>query len=241
MIEVRQLTKRFGHKTVLAGLDLHAPPGSLVALLGQNGSGKTTLLRILSGLLKPGSGQVLLQGTPLNETSQSERQNWGVVLHQPLLYEHLSATENLRFYADLYGLSQANQRIAVLLEQVGLERAANSLVRTYSRGMKQRLALARALLPKPQLLLLDEPYSGLDQESSLALNQLLQEELALGHTVLMTTHELGYALQVATRFDLLARGRIAASQPANQLSLDGLQAWYQQTLESLQANKGGAA
>ncbi len=241
MIEVRQLTKRFGHKTVLSDLDLHAPPGSLVALLGQNGSGKTTLLRILSGLLKPGSGQVLLQGTPLNETSQSERQNWGVVLHQPLLYEHLSATENLRFYADLYGLSQANQRIAVLLEQVGLERAANSLVRTYSRGMKQRLALARALLPKPQLLLLDEPYSGLDQESSLALNQLLQEELALGHTVLMTTHELGYALQVATRFDLLARGRIAASQLANQFSLDSLQAWYQQTLESLQTNKGGAA
>ena len=172
---------------------------------------------------------------PANEISHLTP-TWAI-LHTPAL-RNLSATENLRFYP-----TDATQQttIAALLEQVGLERAAGSLVRTYSRGMKQRLALARALLPKPQLLLLDEPYSGLDQESSLALNQLLQEELALGHTVLMTTHELGYALQVATRFDLLARGRIAASQPANQLRLDGLQAWYQQTLGSLQANKGGAA
>jgi len=107
--------------------------------------------------------------------------------------------------------------------------------------MKQRLALARALLPKPQLLLLDEPYSGLDQESSLAFNQLLHEELALGHTVLMTTHELGYALQVATRFDLLARGRITDSKPTKQLSLDSLQAWYQQTLSPEQGTKGGVA
>ncbi len=210
-IAVSRLTKRFGLKTVLRRLDFTAEQGEFVALLGPNGAGKTTFLRILASLSRPTAGKVRIGGAPLPQEAAAVRRRLGVVSHQPLLYGDLTAEENLRFFARLYGLSEPGQRITEVLELVGLARRRHDLVRTYSRGMQQRLAIARAILHDPEVLLLDEPYTGLDQDASAMLDAVLHEVAAQGRTVVMTSHDLSRVAALASRFDVLARGRIAAS------------------------------
>ena len=211
MIETRALAKAFGLKLVLRGVDLAVEPGELAVLLGPNGAGKTTLLRILSTLSRPSAGLVRIAGYALPAGADEARQRLGVVSHHPLLYGDLTAEENLRFYARLYGLHDPAERIAQGLKQVGLSARRRDLVRTYSRGMQQRLALSRAMLHKPQVLLFDEPYTGLDQEASDMLDDLLRAASAQGCTILMTTHDLARGLALATRVFILARGKVAFS------------------------------
>jgi heme exporter protein A len=211
MIETRSLAKTFGLKPVLMGVDLEIARGEFVALMGPNGAGKTTLLRLLATLARPTLGSVRVAGFTLPAQAQEVRRRLGVVAHQPLVYGDLTAEENLRFYARLYGLDHPAARIHTLLEQVGLAARRRDLVRTYSRGMQQRLALARAMLHAPQVMLLDEPYTGLDQEAATMLDGLLRELAAQGCTVLMTTHDLVRGLALADRVLVLARGRIVYS------------------------------
>jgi heme exporter protein A len=211
VIEVRALVKAFGLKPVLRGLNLHLDPGEFVALLGPNGAGKTTLLRVLASLARPTVGSVALAGRHLPAEAAAVRRLLGFVSHQPLLYGDLTAEENLRFYARMYGVEDSARRIDEVLALVGLDRRRRDRVREYSRGMQQRLAIGRAVLHQPQILLFDEPHTGLDQEASAMLDQVLREVASQGRTVLMTSHDLLRSSELATRIDILSGGVIARS------------------------------
>jgi heme exporter protein A len=230
MIEVKKLVKRFGLKTVLRGLDFTVQPGEFVALLGPNGAGKTTFLRILSSLSRPSMGSVDIAGYSLPSQAAAVRARLGVVSHLPLLYNDLTAEENLSFYARMYGLTQQEARIKEVLEMVGLEQRRNDLVRTFSRGMQQRLAIGRAVLHDPDVMLFDEPYTGLDQDASSMLDDVLQTVAGQGRTVVMTSHDLARAEDLATRFDILSRGVITASSTREGLGKDNLLTFYKQAL-----------
>ncbi|MCX6070006.1 MAG: heme ABC exporter ATP-binding protein CcmA [Chloroflexi bacterium] len=209
-------------KPVLRGVDFRAERGEFVALLGPNGAGKTTMLRILASLSRPTLGEVRVAGYVLPGQASEVRRLLGVVSHQPLLYGDLTAEENLRFYARMYGLSDVKRRVDQTLNTVGLEARRRDLVRQFSRGMQQRLAIGRALLHDPQVMLLDEPYTGLDQDASAMLDGLLRQVAAGGRTVVMTSHDLPRAADLATRIDVLSRGAIAASIPQGQITSAGL-------------------
>ena len=217
MIETRSLRKSFGLRPVLRGVDLEVAPGECLALLGPNGAGKTTLLRILATLTKPTAGLVRVAGLPLPAAAGEVRRRLGVVAHHTLLYSDLSAFENLQFYARLYALADAGPRIAAVLEQVGLAGRRHDLVRTFSRGMQQRLAIARALLHNPEVLMFDEPYTGLDPQAGEMLDQVLVAARRTGRTTLLTTHDLSRALALADRVAILARGAIVFSAACRDL------------------------
>jgi len=228
MIDIRGLVKAYGLQPVLRKLDLTIARGEFVALLGPNGSGKSTLLRQLAGLTQPTAGTITIGGWELPREAAAVRAQIGMVSHKLLLYDNLTARENLTFFARLYNIpaDEAKTRMEALLERVGLARRGDDLVRTYSRGMQQRLSIARALLHRPHVLLMDEPYTGLDQDASLVLDTLLNEAHAEGHTIVMTTHELGRAATLPTRVLILSRGVVGYDQPTTGLTPSSLAAIY---------------
>ena len=230
MITVKKLVKRFGLKTVLRGVDFDVQPGEFVALLGPNGAGKTTFLRILASLSRPSLGDVSIAGYRLPQEASQVRARLGVVSHLPLLYGDLTAEENLRFYARMYNISNAELRVTEVLGMVGLEARRRDLVRTFSRGMQQRLAIGRAVLHDPEVVLFDEPYTGLDQDASAMLDDVLKTVAAKGRTVVMTSHDLARAEDLATRFDILSRGVISASASRKELKKTNLLSFYKQAL-----------
>lgn len=232
MIEVRKLVKRFGLKTVLRGLDFTVEPGEFVALLGPNGAGKTTFLRILASLSRQTLGDVRIAGYKLPAQAGSVRRRLGVVSHLPLLYGDLTAEENLRFYGRMYGVPDQQQRISEVLELVGLAGRRRDLVRTYSRGMQQRLAIGRAVLHDPEVMLFDEPHTGLDQDASNMLDGVLREVAARGRTVVMTSHDLARAGDLASRFDVLSHGVIGASIRRNEIEPNQLLAFYREAIQN---------
>lgn len=232
MIDVSGLGKRFGLHVVLNGLDFHAGAGEFVALLGPNGVGKTTFLRILASLSRPSLGSVRLAGYALPNEAAAVRQQLGFVSHLPLLYGDLTAEENLKFYGQLYAVENLPRRIGDVLELVGLAKRRQDLVRTFSRGMQQRLAIGRAILHEPKILLLDEPYTGLDQDASMMLDDTLRQVTARGQSVVLTSHDLIHAAEMASRFDVLSHGHICASTSRENLPQDGLLAFYRRALEA---------
>jgi heme exporter protein A len=230
MIEVRKLVKRFGLKTVLRGLDFQVEAGEFVAVLGPNGAGKTTFLRILASLSRPTLGDVRIAGHLLPAQASAVRRRLGVVSHQPLLYGDLSAEENLRFYGRMYSVSGLDRRVDEVLELVGLAARRRDLVRTFSRGMQQRLAIGRAVFHDPEVMLFDEPHTGLDQDASTMLDKVLSEVAARGRTVVMTSHDLARTADLATRFDVLSRGMIVASASRSEIQADRLLAFYREAV-----------
>jgi len=230
MIEVKKLVKRFGLKTILRGLDFSVESGEFVALLGPNGAGKTTFLRVLATLSRPSMGQVKVAGHQLPDEAAHVRAKLGVVSHMPLLYPDLTAEENLRFYGRMYGIGNMEARITEVLGMVGLENRRKDLVRTFSRGMQQRLAIGRAVIHDPEVMLFDEPYTGLDQDASEMLDDVLRSVAAEGRTVVMTSHDLVRAEDLATRFDILSRGVITASATQKELQNSNLLTFYRQAL-----------
>lgn len=212
LLEVRGLTKGYGGPPVLRGVDLVLHPGQALALLGPNGAGKSTLLRLLAGLHKPQRGEILLAGEPLRSDDAEHRRLLGFVSHELLLYAGLSARENLRFTASLFGLRDAGRRIEEALAAVGLDWVGPRPVRAMSRGMTQRLTTARALLHEPRLLLLDEPMTGLDPAGIRGLEEILVRFREGGGAVLMTTHDLAHVTPVATRVTFLRAGRLAGEE-----------------------------
>ena len=231
MIEVRRLVKRFGLKTVLHGLDFKAESGEFVALLGPNGAGKTTFLRILASLSRQTLGEVRIAGYKLPAQAGSVRRRLGVVSHLPLLYGDLTAEENLRFYGRMYGVPDLHRRISDVLELVGLAGRRRDLVRTFSRGMQQRLAIGRAVLHDPEVMLFDEPHTGLDQDACNMLDNVLREVAARGRTVVMTSHDLARAADLASRFDVLSRGVIRASTSRDEIEPNQLLAFYRDAIQ----------
>jgi heme exporter protein A len=204
-LEVR---KTFEFKPALRGASLTIPAGATVALLGPNGAGKTTLLRILATLTRPSAGEVTIDGLDLRRDAQDIRRRIGYLGHQPLLYDELTAEENLDFFARVYGVRDRQARMGALLERVGLRHKAKDRARDLSRGQTQRLALARALLHEPSLLLLDEPDAGLDEQGVTLLEEILRERAAVGQTAVFTTHDLAWGLSVADQAVALVGGRV---------------------------------
>jgi heme exporter protein A len=230
MITVRKLVKRFGLKSVLRGMDFSVEPGEFVAILGPNGAGKTTFLRILASLSRPTLGAVTIAGYSLPNQAAAVRRRLGVVSHLPLLYGDLTAEENLRFYARMYNLSYVEKRVTDVLELVGLTPRRHDLVRIFSRGMQQRLAIGRAVLHDPEVMLFDEPHTGLDQDACQMLDTVLREVAARGRTVVMTSHDLARVADLASRFDVLSRGIITASVQRLQIEPNNLLAFYRQSI-----------
>src|SRR5689334_16567098 len=199
--------KFYGDYPALRDISLTVPPGRCLALIGRNGAGKTTLLRMLAGYSRPGKGQVSIFGKSPRETDT--RQRIGVIGHGIAVYDELSAIENLRLFGRLYRLPDPERAASEWLERTGLERVRDGLVREFSRGMRQRLAVARAFLHGPSLLLMDEPFTALDDRAIAVLQSVLRDAMAAGRTVIMSTHQLREALDLATQVALINRGRIA--------------------------------
>jgi heme exporter protein A len=209
-IEARRLSKVYGRQRALNGVDLTLAAGQITALLGPNGAGKSTLVGILATLVTPTSGEVLYGGRELDEDL---RGTIGVIAHESLCYADLTGRENLEFFARLYHVADPRRRAAEMLGRVGLEHAAGRAARTYSRGMLQRLAVGRALMHRPKVLLADEPFTGLDRAGVELLAQLLDEERAAGALVVVVTHDFDLIAPLADRIIVLHRGKIAHDGP----------------------------
>jgi heme exporter protein A len=220
-LSAKGLTARYpgqpASAAALLDLSLELEPGERLLLLGPNGAGKSTFIRVFAGLMHATAGDALVLGKP----PRSARQLLGVVSHATFLYDELTALENLRFYAELYGVGDARQRSTMLLERVGLADMANERVGRLSRGQQQRVTIARALLHDPPVLLLDEPDTGLDVAAFALLEELIRH-----HTVVMTTHDLAHGLRLGTRIGVLSKGSLvheqAGASPADAPALSEL-------------------
>ena len=208
LVRCEHIEKRFGHKRVLRDVSFSVAAGEVLSLLGANGSGKTTLLRIIASLDRPDKGEVWLGPVPLSTAAHEIRRYIGVVAHAPLLYDRLTGAENLQFFARLYDLQEPHRRIEQLLRTLELWRWRDSSVRTYSRGMSQRLAIARALLHDPPVVILDEPDTGLDRESLKRMAELIGQLRKRNRAVLVTTHSMERAVAWADSVVELRAGRL---------------------------------
>ena len=224
VISVRKLTKNYGRFRALHRVDLDISRGTFVALFGPNGAGKSTLLSIISGLVRPSQGMVMVDGVDISQHSDGFRgQHIGVLSFNTYLYDEMTVMENLRFYGDLYQIKNPKDRIEELLNTVGMESRSGSPVGTLSQGMRQRVALARSLLHDPDILLLDEPYTGLDQDALIMLKMVLAER---NKTVLLVTHDLPRGLESADRVAILNRGRLVFDAGAADLAIDEFEQTY---------------
>jgi heme exporter protein A len=227
-LEIQGVYKYYGDFPALRDVAIHVIPGSTVALLGRNGAGKTTLLRIIAGLSKPSQGTVNIFGS--NVRDDAARRRIGVLGHGISLYEELSAYENLTMFARLYGIDQPQKTANVWLERTGLDRVRDGLVREFSRGMRQRLAVARAFLHDPDVLLFDEPFTALDDRAIAILQNLLSDAHQKGRTIILSTHQLKEALVLATHVALIRSGEIAYAGERTQQMVDDT-GWLYRTYE----------
>ena len=234
MIEITNLNKYFGRHAVLNGINLVIEQGEFVALIGPNGAGKTTLLRLLGTICTPTSGRIILSGLSLPARAVEARRLIGMVASQPLLYADLTARENLLFYCRLYGVEDAKTLCECMLAQVGLTGQADEPVRVLSSGMQQRLAIGRALVHNPSLLLLDEPFNGLDQDAGQMLTDLLHTLQNEGKTILLASHDLSGMGSLASRFIILDRGEVKADLQQSALPQGGLLNAYRTALSQVQ-------
>jgi heme exporter protein A len=206
-VAVEGVWKYYGDYPALRDIRIEIAEGSCLALIGRNGAGKTTLLRIIAGFSRAQRGQIRISGKEPREAET--RRHVGFIGHGIAVYDELSALENLVLFGKLYGLADPRKSAEEWLERTGLERVRNGLVREFSRGMRQRLAVARAFLHEPSVLLLDEPFTALDDRAIAVLQRLLREALAAGKTAVLSTHQLREALELASHVALLSRGQLA--------------------------------
>lgn len=212
LLEARGLARSFGALRVLRGVDLAVRAGEMLAVAGPNGAGKTTLLRLLAGLMRPTEGEVRVMGRRLTRSEPEARRGIGLLSHQTFLYDDLTSQENLTFVARLYGLPDPAAAARDALEEVGLTHRARDPVRQLSRGLMQRAAIARALLHQPSVLLLDEPFTGLDAPSAARFRELLAAQLTRGRALVLVTHHLAEAWELAGRVAVLVGGRWALEE-----------------------------
>ena len=210
--------KSMDDRPILRNITMEIPTGTFIALLGANGAGKSTLLNLFSTLTIPDSGALTLFGKSVREEPSAVRSRIGLISHQPMLYRELSARENLELFGNLYGVADVRQRAADLLHRVGLSARANDPVKAFSRGMTQRVAIARALMHDPELILADEPFSGLDNPSSQMMEAMLRMLHEGGRTIILVNHDIDQSLRLAQRIAVLQQGRLALDQPADTLT-----------------------
>jgi heme exporter protein A len=223
---VRDLRKDYGSLEALRGLDLRVEPGVFLTIFGPNGAGKTTLMKVLATLTRPTEGSALVGGRDVVREAAAVRKRVGVISHNTYLYAQLTAIENLEFYAGMYRVPAGRQRALMLLKKMDLLNRMNDRVGTYSRGMQQRLSVARALLHDPELLLLDEPYTGLDQHASRVLAEVLEGLRDGNRTVIMTTHNLQEGLAGCDRAAILVEGQLVFDRGVAEIDPSGFQNTY---------------
>jgi heme exporter protein A len=219
-IRLRGVTKTFGATVALRGVDLEIPAGSYVALMGANGAGKSTLLKVVAGLAVPTKGTVTIAGVEMRRAGPRLRAKVGVVAHESMLYPDLSARENLRFHARLFGVRDAARAIRETAELLGVDRVLDRPVRSLSRGTKQRVALTRALLHDPSVILLDEPYTGLDEAAAAALSAMLEDLATASRVILVTLHDVARAISGPRRLVVLSDGRVVLDAPTDDRETD---------------------
>lgn len=226
------LKKSYGNFDALRGVNLKIKKGEFYTLFGPNGAGKTTLIKVLATLTDPTAGELSMFNCDAKKEVQEIRSNLGVISHDPYLYENLTAYENIKFFGDLYGLKDIQNRASVVIKQVGLESRSHDLVRTFSRGMKQRLTVARAIVHEPNILLLDEPYTGLDQHGAKIFGDMLSELKTQNRTILMTTHNIEEGLDLSDRVGILTKGKIIFDSPTNQIDANNFKDLYISKVEN---------
>lgn len=226
IIETKGLVKKFGFRTVLRKVDLSLKKGDFLALFGHNGAGKTTLIRILCSLMRPTSGEVRVAGFDPVHEREDLCKTIGIISHQSFLYNNLSALENLRFYGKMYDVPDLKNRIETLLKQVGLIEFQDDPVQTFSRGMQQRLSVARAIIHDPLILFLDEPYTGLDQHGAEDLRNLLKNFQNQGKTILMTSHDIDRGLELCNQSAILKSGRLVFKEKMTTVLKDDFKQIY---------------
>jgi heme ABC exporter ATP-binding subunit CcmA len=229
IIEAQGLTKSFGNHLAINGVDLKVGKGESVVIFGPNGAGKTTLIKVLATIMNPTSGSLLIDGMSPKDDAEKIRRRIGVITHQTFLYSTLTAYENLEFYCRLYEVPRARERIHAVAEMVSMTSRLHDRVGTLSRGMQQRLSIARSLLHQPTLMLLDEPETGLDQQAISVLQQVLQAADGQKRTVILTTHNLERGLEFSDRLLILSRGKICCDRPTRGMDMAGLRETYQQS------------
>jgi heme exporter protein A len=229
IVEVTDLTREFGPRRAVAGVTFSLSSGDCLALFGPNGAGKTTLLRVLAGLLKPTSGSARISGIAL-PGGPVARSRVGLISHHTMLYEALSARENVSFSAALYGVRDADARVEDSLRRMSMLERADASIRSLSRGMQQRVSIARAMVHAPQLVLADEPYSGLDENGARALTALLKELRSAGTAIIVVTHNLVEGLSLATHAAVMQRGKFVRYDPARSIDPKSYAATYREVL-----------
>lgn len=225
-IEVRHLRKAFGTLKAVDGIDFELKQGEFLTVFGPNGAGKTTLIKILSGLTQPTSGTARVAGFDVTEGHPEMRKEIGVISHSTALYADLTSLENLMFFARMHGLEQPEEKALKVIEEVGLSPRRNDRVRTFSRGMLQRLSIARAVLHDPAILFLDEPFTGLDLHASNVLKEHLQRLHDQSRTILMTTHDISCGLEMCDKVALQVQGKFAFLENISDVDKDRFESMY---------------
>ena len=228
-ITAKDLTKSFGSRLALRGIDLKLRRGCNLTIIGPNGAGKTTLLKVLATVMRPSSGDVVIDGIDLKNNAEEARARIGLVLHQSFLYGNLTAYENLEFYSRMYNVTGFRERIYQVATMVGMTSRLHDRVNTLSRGMQQRLSIARALLHRPTILLLDEPEAGLDQQAVSMLWDMLKAEKGT-RAIILTSHNLERGLEVCDRLAILHQGKIVFQGKRETLDLINLKQIYQKSI-----------
>lgn len=228
-IETKKLTKVFGDRKALDKVSIEVPEGAFLSIFGPNGAGKTTLVRTLATLSRATSGTALVAGFDAKEEPDKVREHIGLISHNPMLYPDLTAMENLMFTAQLYGVVNAEERVRELLRAVELDHRRFDVVRTFSRGMTQRLSIARALMNDPDVVFLDEPYAGLDPHAVEIFDGLI-EHLRDGRTFIMVSHDLQKGFDVCTHALVLARGRVVSYAPKEDIDFEQFRQLYRETV-----------
>ena len=228
-IETKKLTKVFGDRKALDKVSIEVPEGAFLSIFGPNGAGKTTLVRTLATLSRATSGTALVAGFDAKEEPDKVREHIGLISHNPMLYPDLTAMENLMFTAQLYGVVNAEERVRELLRAVELDHRRFDVVRTFSRGMTQRLSIARALMNDPDVVFLDEPYAGLDPHAVEIFDGLI-EQLRDGRTFIMVSHDLQKGFDVCTHALVLARGRVVSYATKEDIDFEQFRQLYRETV-----------
>ena len=227
--DIRGLKRSFGHFQALRGIDLRVDHGECLAIFGPNGAGKTTMIKVLATVMRPSGGEVFVDGLDLRSHAEDIRRRIGVVTHQTFLYGNLTAYENLDFYAKLYDVPDREKRIREVVAQVGMTSRIHDRVGTFSQGMQQRISIARSVIHQPDIMLLDEPESGLDQEAvSLLWETLRGDGRRRRRTILLITHSLERGLDVCDRLVILDRGQLVYQSSGATLDDAGLRDAYRQ-------------
>jgi heme exporter protein A len=233
MLELKNVSKIIDDKLILRSFSLHVAKGESVAVIGPNGAGKSTFFKCTVGLIQPTSGDILVGGKKSKKNSLELKSKIGFLGHESFLYDNLTPIENLSFYGKLFKVKQLSEKVNKLLKKVGLHYFKDVPIRSFSRGMLQRLAIARVLLAEPELLLLDEPHTGLDQEAISLLNEVIKERQNSGVSIVLITHDFDQVLNVCDKVFVLDRGKVIASDYVkHHASIEDLKGWYEEAVQT---------